>query len=143
MKKLKPWTDENGNPLSDTALKEASRGWSAETWNAYLDSLERHTHEENECSMSDLSIIDDLELKSLADLQPNTDHLSDEFLEAVKQSIEELPPLERFVMEEELYGGKSQRTIAQVLGCSRAWVQKIRKKAHSLLAEKLSGRRPS
>ena len=36
----KPWLDLNGNPRSDTELKELSKTWSPETWEAYLTSLE-------------------------------------------------------------------------------------------------------
>ncbi len=143
MKTQKPWNDENGKPLSDAALKEVSRGWSAETWNAYLDSRESRGHEENECSMGDLSILDDRALMSLADLLPNSDHLSEELLDDVKRAIEELPKRERVVMEEDLYLGKSQRNIAEKLGVSRASVQKIRTKSFGRLAQKLSKHRPS
>lgn len=143
MKKQKPWTDENGKPLSDEALREVACGWDAEMWNAYLESLESRSHEENEHNFGDLSIIDDLGSKSLVSLQPDTDHLSDELLDDVKVAIEELPTRERFAMEEELYLGKSQRNTASELNVSRATVQKIRKKSFKKLAVKLSKHRSS
>lgn len=138
MKKQKPWMDENGNTLEDTTLKEVSRGWSAETWSAYLDSRENRSHEENECNIADLSIIDDLGVAGLSALQSSADHLSDELLDDVKCAIEKLPKRERFAIEEEFYLGKSQRCVARELGISRASVRKIRKKSFRKLMGKLS-----
>ena len=36
----KPWLDSTGVPLADAALKTVSKGWSAQTWERYLQTLE-------------------------------------------------------------------------------------------------------
>lgn len=143
MKMQKPWTDENGNLLSDGKLRAASAGWSQEIWNEYLATLEYTPRSDEEVCIGSSESLDSFATSTFADLLPSSIQLSDELLEDMKRAIEELPPLERFVMEEGLYGGKSQRTIAMNLGCSRAWVQKIRKKAFDLLAKKLAKHRSS
>lgn len=39
--KIKPWLDEDGNILSDKALRKISKDWPQETWDKYLETLER------------------------------------------------------------------------------------------------------
>jgi RNA polymerase sigma factor (sigma-70 family) len=141
MKKQKPWMDKNGKALSTRALKKVSRNWDQETWTAYLDSCENHAFEENECNVSDLSMIDDLRLEALAEYLPNSDQLSDELLDDVKEAIEQLPKRERFVMEEQIYLEKSQRSIASEINVSRRMVRNIRKKSLATLAPKLAKHR--
>ena len=136
--KNKPWLDQNGKALSDAVLKEVSRTWSAETWEEYLLSLEGRVRTEDELSIPDLAAVDCAVTCSLADLQPNTDHFPDEFLECVKQAVENLPARERGIIEEEIYFGKSQRETAEKLGISRSVTRKQRKRAQGRLAARLA-----
>lgn len=137
MKNRKPWIGNDGKPLTVETLKIISKEWSPETWEAYLVSLEHNPRSDNEVSYRNLETIESAANGSLKDLLPNSNHLSDELLDDVKAAIEKLPKKKRIVIEQKLYLGKGQQTIADELKISRAYTRKLRKSAMKTLAKKL------
>lgn len=137
MKNRKPWIGQNGKPLTTEALKILSKEWTPEIWESYLTSLESNPRRDEEVSFERMDTIESIASATLSDLLPNSDHLTSELLEDVKTAIEKLPKKKRIVIEQNIYLGKGQRTIAADLKISRAYVQKIRKSAMKTLGEKL------
>lgn len=138
MKKQKPWNDEAGNPLNEVALKIAARTWDRKTWEQYLKSLEFTPRPDEEVSYENIQRVENRAICSLADLQPNSDDLSDELLEGVKTAINELPPRERVTVEAEFFLETRQKDIAKEFNVSRTMVRKIRKSAFTTLSKKLA-----
>lgn len=132
MKKQKPWLDLNGKQLDDEALKIASKSWSKETWDSYLESLEWNP--KLEVLTRNAQLLEEITANPSVEMPAISDLLS----EMVRGFIQALPDRQRHVIEEEFYMRRGQRSIAEGLGVSRALVRKIRKAALSTLSLKIN-----
>lgn len=137
MKTTKPWIGSDGKPLSDEVLKQVSKHWTRETWEEYLQTLERAPREE-EVLVGNFKKFEEMSATSWRDILSNPNPPSDALYDDVREAIEALPDRQKYIIEESIYLGKGQREIAKSLGLSRTPLRKSLKSAKKKLAQKLS-----
>ena len=72
------------------------------------------------------------------DRHPASEATRDSTWEPLVDAVEELPELERSVVELLIWGGLTKVQAAEMLGISRSYVHKLWRRARGLLEEKLS-----
>lgn len=123
----KPWLNKSGRALSDEDLKETSRNWGPETWEAYLKTLEApiegvqltsHKEFRNRCNNMVTSIFEFSSSESSIELQA-----------VIENSLKSLTKKQAFVIQRYFFDGRSEREIAAEIQKSQGTIQEIKKTA--------------
>ncbi len=125
-KRQKPWVDFNGDELGTDQIRELSRSWDAETWEAYLTWREDERHE---------SLVTPSKYDELVDAQTESifaqvhGSIPDVDREICEELLNTLSVRDAEILRLIYFEGKTERQIASVLNLSRAAIQKIKKQA--------------
>lgn len=123
----KPWLDHSNNILSDEALKEAGRSWSAETWDAFLKDTVTKNASRNEVSPAYLEEACERDNRLW---DSTSSSIPSEVRTELVEAIGRLPKRSRQVIRGTFWNDFSEREIAKWLKLSRNSVREI--KARSL-----------
>ncbi len=128
MKRIKPWTDKDGNTLPDSKLKTISKKWSAETWEAYLQSIE---HEEP--NMVFLSIkgdtIEQTATEDFRALVSDPRPLKEALLKDVRGAVNSLSPRKKEIIKNSYWEEISERDQALHSNVLRSAIYQQKKRA--------------
>lgn len=119
-----PWTDKDGRLLSEQELERVSRGWSEETWDQYLKTLEVSL---KESQSSDFHIHAENLRENLFLYSQTTS--SEELKTIVEDGLLILTDLERKVLRSIFFESKSEREVASQILVSRSRVQNLKRSA--------------
>lgn len=119
----KPWLDSQGNIQSDSALKEISKSWSADTWEKFLSQTVDVEQSE--------TILSPLAFENLTAIDPSTVWSSDStsnfpqpFHQAVQKSLRLLTSQQLRVIKLVYWKDQSIRDCAKIMGVGRSLVSR-------------------
>lgn len=113
-----------GQPMSEQEIKEASKTWSSEQWELYLQSLEKGLVESQPEAVD---IYRNALAANVFDIAPAS--CPEELAEVLRNLIGGLNDRQKFVIEKYFFEGQSERQISRMLLVSRARVRAIKKRA--------------
>lgn len=127
MKNRKPWLSEKGTPLSEKELKDVSKNWNPETWEAYLQTIEV---EQKDVLIGNIDDIEDLASCLYHELLPEHTEVDPRIANLVEQAVNKLKPKIKNIFIEHYWNEKSERTLVRELGITRdeiRWAKRIGK----------------
>ncbi|MBL6988694.1 MAG: hypothetical protein ISR65_02915 [Bacteriovoracaceae bacterium] len=136
-KKIAPWVDNKGNILPRERLMEISKGWSAITWEQYLQTLEVQREEQLLKYPKNIERIKgDCLLNSCATGEELTEIADPE--ETLRFALKKLSLSEIEVIKKIYWEERSEACAAEELGLSRSSIRSLKKRACSKLLQELS-----
>ena len=118
----KPWLNGDGKLKSNEEMKKISKSWSADTWEAYLSSLET---QQTECLLEDPTQIENLsneaheDFWALIDRDEQGKRDKSQLRSLIQTCLDVVSPREREILKKIFWENKSERAVADELGISR------------------------
>ena len=120
-----PWKDESGQTLADSILKETSKNWSQDNWEAYLKWSETPLSESLMAQGSFIEMADSSQAKIFENIEQCTPI---SLKNKVANFLELLTPRQREILRMIFWENKSEREIAAHLKISRSTVKQLKKR---------------
>lgn len=133
-KSLAPWLNEDGSEKSEQELRELSKNWSPETWDAYLQTVEIEAQEEmfdEDTDFNELSEEDCINFIYTILETPDYQHLET----ALHACLKSLPNTQYRVIHEMYWNRLSERQVAKQLSISKGTVQRAKERALEKIRE--------
>lgn len=131
-KSRKPWNDNEGRRLPLDELRVVSRTWTKATWNAYLRAIESPLIEELPDNFE--AVLRDYEKRQAETYEPECEEKELGF-QKLDAAIDELPPMEKAIIQGIFWDHLSLRDLAHAYGVSRTTITKRYEEALARLRE--------